>query len=70
MEIEKNIPMPLSRTNLPLEKMEVGDSFIYGEFSKQNRGKSSVMMNYVGKKLGRKFAQRTIEGKIRIWRIS
>lgn len=79
--IEKGIPLPLKhenkrgnqlKFNAVLDKMEVGDSFIYGVESKVNSSCASMILaryvkNYAPNK---KFTQRrTEDGKLRVWRI-
>lgn len=73
MNIEKGIPAPESalkgRTKYPWPKMDIGDSvFFEGEpgGTQCNASKASIMY---GKRTGKKFASRSIDGGVRIWRI-
>ena len=69
LEIEKGIPMPEPRVwgiTAALRKMDVGDSiFLRGK--KQNTVTSLVAI--LTKKTERKFATRTVDGGLRVWRI-
>lgn len=73
IEIEKNVPMPIKRrrkSDFPLEKMNVGDSFVFvGQASKPRQAATKY-----GKKSGKVFATRkeSINGfeGVRVWRIS
>lgn len=68
--IEKGIPVaPLTgagrKNKYPFDAMEVGDSF----FVKDGKGKSLSRLSYMhGKRLSYKFACRTVEGGVRVWR--
>lgn len=77
-KIEKNIdindypPRGGSVSQYPFQKMEVGDSFICGEYSKKYMSRISnyVKRNPRLKKLGYKFSFRTLsDGNIRCWRV-
>lgn len=68
--IEKGIPVPKMtgagrKTKYPFESMEVGDSF----FIKDTKVKTiSRTCCQHGKRLSRKFASRTVDGGVRVWR--
>ncbi len=77
-KIEKNIdinnypPRRGSVSQYPFDKMEVGDSFICGEYSKKYmiRMANLVRNNPTLKKLGYKFSFRKLsDGNIRCWRV-
>lgn len=71
-DLEKNIPLPkISRaghnSKYPFSIMEVGDSFFVPE--KTAKAFTSTVAA-AGKRLGdRRFACRTVEGGVRVWRI-
>ena len=70
LQIEKNVPMPINYGNsstltTTIAKMEVGDSVFVPDV-RQPRLASSI--SYTGKKTGRKFTYRTVEGGFRVWR--
>lgn len=68
--IEKGIPVPKQvgagrRNKYPFDAMEVGDSF----FIKDGKVKTfSRTCGHHGKRLGRRFASRTVDGGVRVWR--
>jgi len=76
-KIEKNIELPNRRTcnKYPLRKMEVGDSFLIGKYSRLNMNKASAVGRNWKDKAGLKwkFAVRKVLVNniemIRIWRI-
>ena len=79
-KIEKNIDIDnyprqrggTSATQYPFFEMEVGDSFIAGEYSKQymHRICNLARNNTSLKKLGYKFSFRKLsDGNIRCWRV-
>jgi hypothetical protein len=73
-EIEKNVPLPpknnVGRPSTPLttalSSLEVGDALNCG--SMKVRAVSSTA-SWLAKRLGRKFATRTIDGVLRIYRV-
>ena len=67
--IEKNVPIPLGHAaaKYPLREMEIGDSFFVPGIGKASDFSASYM---AGKRLGRKFTIRAVEGGIRVWRIA
>lgn len=73
MLIEKNIPVPEQsgrgrRAKYPFSKMEVGDSvFFPGENSSS---RCSIAAHAYGHRVGWKFSVRTMDGGVRIWRIT
>ena len=72
MKIEKGIlPPPVSvKSNYSFDAMEVNDSvFIAGEMmGSQCRAAHAARLE--GRKHGRKFTTRSIDGGVRIWRIA
>lgn len=71
-KIEKNIEIPRRCANskgrpfkYPFNEMEVGDSFLTGE----PRSRISGAIGGYRKRHGCKFAARTVEGGVRVWRI-
>jgi len=66
MKIEKNIPIPLKRSRLRdiLNQMDVGDSVLLDTKSEY------VAMRHSALSLGFTIASRTIDDKIRVWRMS
>ena len=81
IEIEKNVPMPLSRVSLyPFAQMNVGDSFaipLTGRLMPNGRDRvvntlAASAVRYAKKATGKKFTIRTIkdEGVARCWRVA
>jgi hypothetical protein len=74
-KIERGIPVPLLpqflREKMPLEKMEVGDSF----FVSGNKNGKTIqevkisVRNALPKKTKRRFLCRVIDGGVRVWRV-
>jgi hypothetical protein len=69
-KIEKGVPLiprPGGRTGskYPLDEMEVGDSFLVEGGTVKNL---SCTIRAHAKKVGGKFATRTVEGGVRVWR--
>lgn len=74
-KIEKGVPMPPRRSNniYPWQSMEIGDSLmIPGEgAASQKNAKLVAMAAYsYGKRTGKKFSFRPVEGGHSIWRVS
>ena len=72
-KIDKGVPMPKLRGGpgrnpiYPLGDMEVGDSFLVpGE--KRSSLRSAIQM--YGKRYGKRFSLRTVDGGQRVWRLS
>lgn len=71
ISIEKDVPIQRSRIDMevyPFADMEIGDSFLA---TKENSKKPQVVRSAAyeaGKRLGRKYVTRTVEGGIRVWR--
>jgi len=69
IEIEKNVPMPsLQRATGLLSammQMEVGDSVFVKD---KTTATLSSCLTYAKRKTGNKFASRTVEGGVRVWR--
>lgn len=71
-KIENNVPMPRVRLNVAMRselgltamKLEVGQSFLVND-----RPMPSVrsMMSSFGKKFGKRFACRRVDGGVRVW---
>lgn len=73
IRINKNVEVPKERaksTTYPFEAMDIGDSFIAGEYSADKMSSISALISYYTKKDGsKKFIQRkTDSGYIRVWR--
>jgi len=68
--IEKGVPVPKQvgagrKNKYPFDAMEVGDSF----FVKDIKVKAiSKTCGSHGKRLSRRFASRTVDGGVRVWR--
>lgn len=74
IKIEKNVLIPKKTTckKYPFEEMEVGDSFIIGDYTRELMSKYFNAANNWSKKgkYGYKFSVRkTDDCKVRIWRI-
>ena len=70
-KIEKGVPMPDNRnygaTRYPFRQMEVGDSlFVPG----QTTATFSGVPGGWARRAGFKFACRTVEGGVRVWRVA
>lgn len=70
MDIEKGIAIPeitsAARDTYPFGKMEVGDSvFLYGM---ESTSSACVSARQIGKRQGKKFTTRKMDGGVRIWR--
>lgn len=70
-EIEKNVEIPNTQMGrplvYPLPSMEVGDSFFVE--GKDVKSISPIVVSH-SKKYGKKFTCRTVDGGVRVWRIS
>lgn len=67
--VEKGIPLPPKRHNVkfgvgkyPFATMKVGESFLTTDFA------VAYAASWYGKRTGRKFATRAVEGGVRVWR--
>lgn len=72
MEIEKNVRIPLSGRGRPkkydFSDMDVGDSvLIRGE---DTSGRAYLAANQYGRRTGKKFTGRSMDGGVRIWRVA
>ncbi len=71
-KIEKGIELPNPKeTKYPFAEMEVGDSFIFADYTRERMGSASTGANSWAKTKGNgwKFSVRkTADNKIRIWR--
>jgi len=74
MKIEKGIPIsPDKRDNkamklYPFDEMSVGDSIFINEENGNIKSSRGVASRY-GKKTGKVFTTRTVDGGLRIWRV-
>lgn len=74
-KIEKNIPVPEKRGPgrsllYPLDKMDIGDSFIAGEYTRKGMAKTWSILNGYRRRHALKFVcQKTDDGFIRVWRV-
>jgi hypothetical protein len=59
-------PSKSNRSKYPFKNMEVGDSVFYE--GKTTQGKEVVYAYNYARKSGKKFAAKTIENGVRIWR--
>ena len=70
IEIETGLPLPSPKrgfpSKYPWDKLEVGQSFFVSDPSRHFPSTISVE----GRKRGRKFSQRAMDGGIRVWRIA
>ena len=68
IKIEKNIPVPPFRKALkyPFEEMQVGDSFLVTDVKRENL---AITARKYGKKAGKDFLVREVEGGVRCWRV-
>lgn len=68
IKIDKDVPVPPFKRALkyPFDKMEVGDSFMVKGVKRENL---AVTAAKYGKKSGKAFLVRDIEGGVRCWRI-
>jgi len=69
-EIEKGIEIPkvvraAKPCKYPWKTMEIGDSF----FVERSAREMSSMIAHAGKRWGKKFTVRTVDGGSRVWRI-
>lgn len=69
MKIEKGVPVPViaEPVRYPFESMQVGDSFFV------EGGVLTRLCNAhgrAGRRMGRKFTARKVEGGVRVWRVS
>ena len=78
IKIDKGVPIPppfIGVARYPWRTMEIGDSFLYplrpGKEMQALRRDASAHAASTGKRIGRKFRLRTLEGEagVRVWRI-
>lgn len=71
IEINKGLPVPPDTRGMkrkyPFDKMEVGDSFFVPD---KTSDCMSQCIAYAKKRLGFSFTRRTVDGGVRVWRIS
>lgn len=70
IKIEKGVEMPKGRQGrkqiYPWDDMEVGDSFkVQGKSQKD----LSPSASFAGKRRGKKFSARNVDGGVRVWRV-
>lgn len=66
-QIEKNMPKPIARNKFPLDKMEVGDSFVVP--LKDRFSASSSAISYKRKHPETEFVTKKVsDDEVRIWR--
>jgi hypothetical protein len=74
IKIEKNIPLieKGNKEKYPLKSMEIGDSFIMGDYSRENMQRMNGSISAYRKKHAplSRFATRRIDNQIRVWRIA
>jgi len=71
-KIEKGIAIPERKggtVKYPFEQMEVGDSFFVPESAEVRRSNFSNSASSYGKRTGKKFTVRKVEGGWRCWRV-
>jgi hypothetical protein len=68
VRIEKGVPLPRAHrsSKYPWRQMEVGDSFFAAGVLRSSLRQQAYA---VGRKIGRKFAVRQVEGGTRVWRV-
>ena len=67
-KIDKRVPLPLARLGkYPWREMQVGDSFLV---EREDQRAMGAKASTAGRRLGRKFATRVVEGGIRVWRVA
>lgn len=69
IKIDKDVPLP-PRGNMPadiLAQMDIGDSVFIDSIAQGNNAASRARV--YGHRHGKKFAQRQVNGGVRIWRI-
>lgn len=66
-KIEKSVPKPapIRRRKYPWLEMEIGDSFLVPGGRTERLANSA---HGAGKRYGRKFSTRSVEGGVRVWR--
>lgn len=77
LKIEKNVPIPEAtrgrgrgKTKHGFENMDVGDSMFFDGYSSVQNATPYQSAALHGKKFGKKFSGRIVDGGLRIWRIS
>jgi len=75
-KIEKDIPIPVARNKnqpFPVSELETGDSFFipleYIENHYKNPDSVFSLFSVTGKRTGKKFTVRKMDGGYRVWRI-
>lgn len=67
-EIEKNVPVPAAKKarKYPFDQLEIGDSLFFHGEKYHSRPRDAARI--YGRRTGKKFMARCVEGGIRIWR--
>ena len=68
-QIEKTVSIPASIGKYPFSEMQVGDSF-FVPVGDATRAQVSNAASPWGKKHGRRFTVRTVDGGCRCWRVA
>lgn len=74
-KIEKGIPLPprrsthAARDKYGFTRMEVGDSIFFADAKPSAIRNVAYTASKDGARMGRKFATRTVEGGVRVWRV-
>jgi hypothetical protein len=73
-KIEKNIPLSPSgsgrATLYPFAALDVGDSFLVPNADRRTQQKLSTCGQYHARRRGLKFATRSVDGGVRVWRVA
>ena len=73
ISIEKGVPIQRRRIDMevyPFADMEIGDSFLATKENSENPHAIRSAAYEAGKRFGRKYVTRSVEGGIRVWRVS
>lgn len=65
-KIEKNIPIPASRSKYPFNKMEIGES-VFFEYVFGLKARSAA--DSYGRAHKKRFVSRKVESGLRVWRV-
>lgn len=69
IKIESNVPIPEAKYKWPFSKLDVGQSFIAGDFSGELQRNMTSIAAYYTKKYGYKYKTRQVGKKLRVWRV-
>jgi hypothetical protein len=71
-KIEDNVPLPLTfggtASKYPFDKLQVGQRFVVTDGKSIDSVRTSAYQ--AGRRLGMKFATRTVDGGLRVWRVA